>query len=128
MAEIIAMVDSGAFTTCLPRQLALDLGISDHELVEDPDGGTGVGSTFRIWRPTVPILASIGLFEPAEDGSVRIWGPGFYLQPVFTDADNMLLGRADFFSIFAVRFTTLPTHGDVFVLEVMTGDEPLPDD
>ena len=104
VAEILAMVDSGAFRTCLPKQIAYDLGITDAELNQDPDGGTGVGSSFRFWTTDVEIVGMVGLFQPAADGSLATWGPGIPLSPAFTETDAFLLGRADFFKVFTVAF------------------------
>ena len=114
--EVLAMVDSGAFRTCLPKQIAYDLGIGDDELIEDPDGGTGVGSAFRFWTTTISIRAGIGLFAPAPDGSTQPWGPGFALDPAFTETDAFLLGRADFFRAFKVSFAE-EADGSVFYLD-----------
>jgi hypothetical protein len=116
VVEMLAMVDSGAFRTCLPRQIAYDLGITDAELVEDPTGGVGVGSTFRFWTTPLPIRAGIGLFAPAADGSTQPWGPGFSLDPAFTEHDQFLLGRADFFRAHKVSFAEEP-DGSVFYLD-----------
>lgn len=110
------MVDSGAFRSCLPLEISQDLGIRDDELVEDADGGFGVGSSFRFWTTALPIRAGVVLFEPAEDGSTRPWGPGFPLDPAFTEHDAFLLGRADFFRAFNISFREEP-EGSVFYLE-----------
>jgi len=112
------MVDSGAALSCFPVAIAHDLGITDDELVEDPQGGTGVGSTFRIWRSQVPIMGGIGLFEPAPDGTLQGWGPGFVLNPAFTEHSAFLLGRADFFRVFTVTFEN-SAGGSVFHLDTL---------
>jgi hypothetical protein len=77
----------------------------------------GVGSKFRVWTTTVPIMAGVGLFEPAADGSVQGWGAGFSISPAFTEHDAFLLGRDDFFSVFTVTFENT-TSGTVFHLDV----------
>jgi hypothetical protein len=64
----------------------------------------------------VPILAGVGLFEPAPDGSVVAWGPGFALSPAFTEHDAVLLGREDFFVAFTITFESQP-GGAVFHLD-----------
>ena len=97
-------------------QVAGDLGIEQHELVEDPAGGVGVGSHFRVWTTPVPIQAGIALFEPASDGTRQPWGPGFALTPAFIEHDAFLLGRADFFRAFTVTFEET-AEGPVFHLD-----------
>lgn len=117
VVDFLAMVDSGAFRTCLPRQIAYDLGIDDSELFEDPDGGNGVGSTFRFWTTALPIRAGIQLFQPAPNGSNQPWGHGFALDPAFTEHDVFLLGRADFFRACRVSFAEEP-EGSCFYVEM----------
>jgi hypothetical protein len=102
--SVIAMVDSGAYRTSFPLQIAYDLGIQPDELVEDEHGGVGVGSQFRVWTTTTDIHAGIAFFEPAPDGTERPWGEGFSLSPAFTEHNAFLLGRADFFAAFDVTF------------------------
>lgn len=101
---VLAMVDSGAWRSIFPLSIAHDLGLEPHELREDPDGGAGVASTFRVWMPTLPIRAGIAFFELDANGYHVPWGPGFPLEPAFTEAESFLLGRADFFRSFAVTF------------------------
>jgi hypothetical protein len=114
--SVIATVDSGAYRSIFPLQVARALGIQDDELVQDAHQGEGVGSRFTIWTTTVPIRAGVALFEAAADGSDRLWGPGFALSPAFTEHDVFLLGRADFFAVFRVTFEVTPT-GPVFHLD-----------
>lgn len=111
------MVDSGAFRTCLPVQVAHDLGIADQDLIEDPDGGTGIGSTFRFWTATGPIRGGISLFAPASDGSMTRWGFDFFLAPAFVQHDAFLLGREDCFRAFKITFAD-EDDGPVFYLDV----------
>jgi len=113
---VLAQVDSGAWRSIFPKQIAYDLGIQDHELTQDPQGGSGVGSTFPVWMSTVPIAAGIAFFEPNPDGSERPWGPGFALEPGFTEHDAFLLGRADFFKAFTVIFDVDENGGGRFKL------------
>lgn len=51
LTEVLAIVDSGAYRTSLPLAVAVDLGLNPDDLVEDPHGGMGVGSHFRVWMP-----------------------------------------------------------------------------
>jgi hypothetical protein len=111
--SVIALVDSGAYRSSFPLQIATDLGIQPNELVEDPQGGEGVGSHFRVWTTTVPIRAGIAFFEPAPDGTDQPWGAGFTLSPAFTEHNSFLLGRADFFAALAVTFENTAT-GPIF--------------
>lgn len=117
---VLAMVDSGAWRSIFPKQIAYDLGIRDDELTEDPLGGGGVGSHFRVWMSSVPIRAGIGFFEPNPDGTERPWGPGFDLEPAFTEHDAFLLGRADFFQAFTVMFDVDAAGVSRFHLEPKT--------
>jgi hypothetical protein len=98
------MVDSGAWRSIFPLSIAYDLGLQPDELVEDPDGGGGVGSTFRVWMPTLSIRAGIAFFDLDANGFHVPWGPGFPLEPAFTEHESFLLGRADFFRAFIVAF------------------------
>jgi hypothetical protein len=103
--EVLAMVDSGAYRSAFPLAIADDLGIQPHELAEDPRGGGGVGSRFRVWTATVSIMTGVRLFQPPPDGTVQPWGPGFRLDPAFIEHDAFLLGRADFFRAFDIVFS-----------------------
>lgn len=116
LVQVLAVVDSGAYRTSLPLQIAIDLGIQQHELTEDPAGGIGVGSHFRLWTTNVPIMAGVALFELAADGSSQPWGNGFSVNPAFTEHDAFLLGREDFFAAFTVTFENGP-DGGVFHLD-----------
>jgi len=116
LVEVPALVDSGAYRSSFPLRIAHDLGIEQHELVEDPAGGVGVGSHFRVWTTPVPIRAGIALFESASDGTRQPWGPGFTLTPAFIEHEAFLLGRADFFRAFTVMFEETPV-GPVFHIE-----------
>jgi hypothetical protein len=126
VVTIIAMVDSGAFTTCLPLEVAADLGLGDDELGEDAEGGFGVGSAFRFWRSTMPINGGVG--RSTLQGTIEPWGPGFGMAPVFTEHDSFLLGRQDFFTAFGVTFDEGNGDGPTFHLdapdEVDDEDEP----
>lgn len=114
--EVLALVDSGAFRSCFPLQIASDLGIGNDELVEDPAGGFGVGSTFRFWTATAAIRAGVALFALDVNGRSQPWGPGFALSPAFTEHDSFLLGRADFFRAFRATFAE-EESGSVFYLD-----------
>ena len=115
---VLALVDSGAWTSIFPKQIAYDLGITDAELQLDPNPGQGVGSSFPIWTTSLAIRAGIAFHTPNPDGSERGWGPGFILKPAFTEHSNFLLGRADFFASFAITFETdLATGSPVFHLD-----------
>jgi hypothetical protein len=101
---VLAMVDSGAWRSSFPKQIAYGLGLTDADLELDPTGGSGVGSQFQFWTSLRPIRAGLAFFTPNPDGSERPWGPGFDLSPAFTEHDAFLLGRADFFAAFSVTF------------------------
>jgi hypothetical protein len=101
---VLAVVDSGAHRSIFPLQIATDLGIQVNELLEDPNGGLGVGSAFRLWVSTVSVRAGVGLFELDADGHDQPWGPGFSFHPAFTEHDVFLLGRDDFFRVFTISF------------------------
>jgi len=99
-----AVVDSGADRTFLSRDVATRLGIGD-ELIPDPRGGIGIeGQPFRTWFSPVPIDAWV---LTAIGTPLRVWGPRLRLDPVFSDAEIAVLGRADFFLAFTV---TLQEH------------------
>jgi hypothetical protein len=116
LVQVLAIVDSGAYRTSFPLQIATDLGIAQDELFEDPHGGAGVGSRFRVWTTTVPIMAGIALFQPGPDGHPQPWGPSFSLSPGFIEHDAFLLGREDFFRAFTITFENTP-GGQVFHLD-----------
>lgn len=84
--------------------------------MEDPSGGIGVGSRFRVWTTTVPIRGGIAFFENDPAGNARPWGPGFTLSPAFAEHDAFLLGRGDFFRAFTVTFEETEA-GPVFHLD-----------
>ena len=104
LVRVLAMVDSGAYRSHFPLDVARDLGLSDDDLSKDELGGRGVGSEFDTWSSRIPIRAGIGRI--AEDGSLVAWGPGFTLMPVFSEHEAFLLGREDFLARFDVTFTT----------------------
>ena len=112
-------MDSGAWKSSFPLEIAADLGIGDDELIEDLHGGIGVGSHFRVWNTTASIRAGIGLFELDANGDEQGWGPGFPLSPAFTEHDAFLLGRADFFRSFTVTFET-GDAGQVFHIDTLS--------
>lgn len=112
---LIAMVDSGAFTSALPIQVARDLGITDDELEQDPDGGFGVGSHFSFSRPTVPVIG--GVARLTLEGTSVPWADGFVMAPVFTEHNSFLLGRQDFFKAFTVTFEEGNADGPFFHLD-----------
>jgi len=93
-------VDSGASRTLLPRAIAIQLGI-DHLLVADAEDGEGVGHAFPTWSYPPGLMGQIFLDQPDEP----LWGLPFRLEPGFAEIDFLaLLGRADFFRAFIVRF------------------------
>jgi hypothetical protein len=98
-----ALVDSGADRTTFPLEIAWELGIQRDELILRPGGGRGVKSRFDVWTSSLPIRAGVSTRD-ASTGADSAWGPAFTLSPVFIDDGSFLLGRADFFSVFAVTF------------------------
>lgn len=116
--QVLAVVDSGAFRSSFPLQIATDLGIAADELSEDPHGGAGVGSEFRVWTTAVPIMAGIALFEHTPEGTPQPFGAGFGLSPAFIEHDVFLLGRDDFFRAFTITFENGP-DGQVFHLDTL---------
>jgi hypothetical protein len=98
-----ALVDSGADRTTLPLKIAWELGIQPDELILRPGGGRGVKSRFDVWASALPIRAGVSTRD-ASTGADSAWGPAFTLSPVFIDGSSLLLGRADFFSVFTVTF------------------------
>ena len=100
---LTALVDSGADRTTFPLDTAWDLGIQRVELILHRGGGRGVKSRFDVWRSSVPIRAGISRRD-VSTGAHSAWGPAFTLRPVFIDGSSLLLGRADFFSVFTVTF------------------------
>jgi hypothetical protein len=98
--RFLGLVDSGAWRTLLPRAIAVQLGIDDL-LVADDESGEGVGITFPTWSYPPGLMAQIFLDEP----ELPLWGTPFRLEPGFASIDFLpLLGRADFFRAFVVRF------------------------
>jgi hypothetical protein len=79
-----------------------------------PGGGRGVKSRFDVWTSSVPIRAEVRTRD-ASTGADSPWGPVFPLAPVFIDGSSLLLGRADFFSVFTVTFEE--GRGRVFHLD-----------
>jgi hypothetical protein len=110
-----ALVDSGADRTTLPLKIAWDLGIQRDELILRPGGGRGVKSHFDVWTSSVPIRAGVSTRD-ASTGADSAWGPAFTLSPVFIDGGSLLLGRADFFSVFTVTFEE--GRGRIFHLDI----------
>ena len=110
-----ALVDSGADRTTLPLKIAWKLGLQPDELILRPGGGRGVKSRFDVWTSTVPIRAGVSRRD-VSTGSHSAWGPAFTLRPVFIDGSSLLLGRADFFSVFTVTFEE--GRGRIFHLDV----------
>ena len=50
--DVIAMVDSGAFRSCFPKQIAYDLGLTDADLTEDAVLGHCTEFLARYKRPS----------------------------------------------------------------------------
>jgi len=100
-----AVVDSGADRSFLPRSVATRLGIAS-DLIPDPRGGMGIeGRSFPTWSSRAPIDAWVLAKVGAE---LRAWGPCLRLDPIFSDAEIAVLGRADFFRAFTVTFQEHP--------------------
>ena len=94
-----ALVDSGAWRTLLPMSIATELGIED-KLLEDDERGGGVGSSFPTWS-----FPSGGLTGQLHLDDQGLWGRPFPLEPGFAAIEFLpLLGRADFFRAFRIRF------------------------
>ena len=112
---LTALVDSGADRTTFPLKIAWKLGIQRNELILHPEGGRGVKSHFDVWTSSVPIRAGISRRD-VSTGAHSAWGPAFTLRPVFIDDSSLLLGRADFFSVFTVTFEE--GRGRIFHLDI----------
>ena len=98
--RLFGLVDSGAWRTLLPRVFAVQLGI-DQLLVEDRQAGVGIAMNFPTWSFPPGISAQIFLDQDDQP----LWGQPFALDPGFADVNfPPLLGRADFFRAFGVRF------------------------
>jgi hypothetical protein len=106
VVSVVGCVDSGAYRTLLPISMAFRLGLQPTELVQDMGPSGGVGSTFNTWSSTVPIVGKvIAILQGAT--TRQPWGPIIALNPGFTDLQPepaTLLGRADFFQAFSIRF------------------------
>lgn len=90
----------------LPLSFADQLNLEESELEQDEGSSGGVGSIFNTWSSTVPLVGQVAAFLDATEGPTP-WGPEFPLDPGFTDLQPEpppLLGRADFFKAFSVRF------------------------
>lgn len=103
--------------SAFPYSVALDLGITDDELLQTKAGARGLGSQEKAvpaWRAKhITINARVIAVLP---DAAKPFGPLFPLNPVFLkDTDRMLLGRADFFNAFSVSFPK-PVLGSKFIL------------
>jgi hypothetical protein len=111
----IALVDSGADGTLLPKSMAPDLGLDpkkDLKRVKGGSGGAG-GTSFPTWTASHAIT---GRIVALPSTGPKLWGPSIKLQPVFAEGEQILLGRCDFFAYFNIAFGNHSTRGPYFRL------------
>lgn len=97
------MVDSGAFSCCLPLEDARHLRIPDDALRE-------AGRIVLADDRTVPYMESLRairaqvLVRESTTAATRPWGPTFELRPAFVPEGSRLFGQRDFFARFEITF------------------------
>lgn len=100
---VSAVVDSGAFSCCLPLADAERLGIRDDALVSAGQIVVADDRTVDYLESTVPIRAQVlAQTSPAEPP--QPWGPTFEIRPAFIPEGSRLLGQRDFFRRFEITF------------------------
>jgi hypothetical protein len=97
------VVDSGAFSCCLPVEDARHLQIPDGALREAGEIVLADDSTVPYLESAIPVRAQI-LVRASPAVSPRPWGPTFELRPAFVTEGSRLFGQRDFFGRFEITF------------------------
>jgi hypothetical protein len=121
---ISGVVDSGAFTCCLPLEDAKDLGIPDSALHEAGEIVLADDRTVVYLQSSLAIRAQVQT-QASAAAPGQPWGPIFELYPAFMPEGSRLLGQRDFFNSFEItfqRYLTEPT----FALRYWEGMSPTP--
>lgn len=97
------MVDSGAFSCCLPLEDARHLQIPDDALREAGQIVLADDRTVPYLESLRAIRAQVLVREPSASVA-RPWGPIFELRPAFLPEGSRLFGQRDSFSRFEITF------------------------
>ncbi len=100
---ISGVVDSGAFTCCLPLDDAKRMGIPTSALHPAGEIVLADDSAVSYFQSSVAIRAQTQT-QASPAGPARPWGPIFELCPAFIPEGSRLLGQRDFFNRFEVVF------------------------
>ena len=98
--ELSGTVDSGATSTVLSTEDAVELGLDDLREA----GTVTVADRKQVpsYTAKVPIAGQVLLV--AEGVVLDVWGPSFYLNAIFLENADPLWGQADLFATFEVTF------------------------
>lgn len=100
---ISGVVDSGAFTCCLPFDDAERLGIPKSALHEAGEIVLADDRTVAYLQSDLVIRAQVQT-QSSPSVPTQRWGPVFEIHPAFIPEGSRLLGQRDFFSRFEVIF------------------------
>jgi hypothetical protein len=100
---ISGVVDSGAFTCCLPLDDAQRLGIPERALHEAGEIVLADDSTVVYLQSSLAVRAQVQT-QASPAAPAQPWGPIFELCPAFIPEGSRLLGQRDFFSRFEITF------------------------
>ncbi len=100
---ISGVVDSGAFTCCLPLDDAERLEIPRSSLHEAGEIVLADDSTVVYFQSQRAVRGQVQTQE-SPAAPARPWGPIFELNPAFIPEGGRLLGQRDFFNSFQITF------------------------
>jgi hypothetical protein len=100
---ISGVVDSGAFTCCLPLDDAHRLCISESALHEAGEIVLADDSTVVYFESELAVRAQVQT-QASSAAPAQPWSPIFELCPAFIPEGSRLLGQRDFFNRFEITF------------------------
>ena len=103
---VVGDVDSGSDRSLCPIEIASDLGLATDDLKQNPgEGLAAVGDGFQTWSTDGIAITGQIVLPDLNEGGFKPWGPMFSVDIAFAKhAENLLLGRRDFFADFDLMF------------------------
>jgi hypothetical protein len=114
----VGEIDSGSVRSLCPLLYLEELGLSTADLVKNErKGSPAVGPEFDTWSPKVGISGQI-MIPSLEENDLVPWDKLFNMDLVFAETETLLLGQADFFAAFDVRFLNGTEHDEGSELQI----------
>jgi hypothetical protein len=114
----VGEIDSGSVRSLCPLVFLGDLGLSMSDLVRNESAGSpAVGDCFDTFSPKVALTGQI-MVPSLEENDFIPWDKMFSMDLVFANTETLLLGQADFFAAFDVKFLNGEDHDEGSELEI----------